>query len=317
MKWFLFVATAALSFGQQPGTITGMVVDGSGASVAHAQVDLSLEGRAPGQETESAGDGQFTFSNVAPGPYHLSLAAKGFATKPLAGELQPGESLSLPPTALTVASLVSNIDVTQTQTEIAEEQIKLQEKQRLVGFVPNYFVNYLPDAAPLSTKQKFELSWKTFFDPSAFIITGITAGVEQARDIHKGFGLGAQGYGQRYAADYGGFVTDVIISGTILPALFKQDPRYFYKGTGTRHARFFYAINRSLICQGDNRHAQFCYSSFVGRFAAGALSNLYYPASDRNSAGVVFENAVIGIGGDALGNLFQEFIARRLTPKKP
>jgi hypothetical protein len=51
--------------------------------------------------------------------------------------------------------------------------------------------------------------------------------------------------------------------------------------------------------------------------AAGGISNLYYPAQDRNGAGLTFENAGIGIGATAIGNIFQEFVVKRLTPKLP
>jgi hypothetical protein len=47
--------------------------------------------------------------------------------------------------------------------------------------------------------------------------------------------------------------------------------------------------------------------------AAGGISNLYYPASSRR-AGLTFENTLIGVGGSAVANLFQEFLVRKLTP---
>src|SRR5260370_23776698 len=213
--------------------------------------------------------------------------------------------------------VTTEVNVTQTQAEIAQEQIKQEEQQRLIGLVPDYFVTYNPDAAPLNAKQKLELTWKTFFDPSSFVITGISAGIGEARNTHKGFGQGAAGHGKRYGASYADFVTGSLIEKVVMPTIFKQDPRYFYKGTGSTRSRIFYAISWSLICQGDNKQAQFCYSSFISRFASGALTNYYYPAANRDSAGVVVQNAFISIGGDAIGNLFQEFLARRLTRKKP
>lgn len=75
-----------------------------------------------------------------------------------------------------LATITTEVNVTQTQAEIAELQIKEAETQRLIGLVPNYFVNYNRDAVPLNSKQKFELTWKTFLDPSAFVINGIIAG---------------------------------------------------------------------------------------------------------------------------------------------
>jgi uncharacterized membrane protein YeaQ/YmgE (transglycosylase-associated protein family) len=56
------------------------------------------------------------------------------------------------------------------------------------------------------------------------------------------------------------------------------------------------------------------YSGILGSLAAGGISNLYYPARNRNGVGLTFQNTAIGIGGSALGNLFQEFLVRKLTP---
>jgi hypothetical protein len=105
-----------------------------------------------------------------------------------------------------------------------------------------------------------------------------------------------------------------MIGGAILPSLLKQDPRYFYKGTGSTRSRILYALANAVICKGDNGHWQANYSGILGALAAGGISNLYYPASSRNGAGLTFENTLIGIGGSAVGNLFQEFLVRKLTP---
>ena len=64
-------------------------------------------------------------------------------------------------------------------------------------------------------------------------MTGAVAGMEQASNTFAGYGQGAQGYGKRFGANYADGFTDNMIGGAILPSLFKQDPRYFYKGTGT------------------------------------------------------------------------------------
>jgi hypothetical protein len=143
---------------------------------------------------------------------------------------------------------------------------------------------------------------------------GGVAGVEQAQDHFKEYGQGAQGYGKRFGAGYADTVTSTFIGGAILPSLLKQDPRYFYKGNGSTGARALYAIANSVICKGDNRRWQPNYSSILGSLAAGGISNLYYPANDRNGAELTFENAAIGIGATAVSNLFQEFVIRKLTP---
>ena len=123
----------------------------------------------------------------------------------------------------------------------------------------------------------------------------------QIEHTRKDFGQGVEGYAKRYGASYGDFVVGVLVNRAVMPILFKQDPRYFYKGTGSTRSRFFYAVSRSVICRGDNKQDQFCYSNIVGRFATGFLVNLSYPAADRNSPGQTLENGAIGIGGRAPG----------------
>ena len=313
--------TAALPvFSQQgnaTGTLTGTLVDTSGASIAHVQVKLSLEGRGPDQETQSGENGEFSFSNVAPGPYRLSFSSKDFAAKTITGELSAGETVNLSRTVLSVATVNTGVNVSDNQAELAQAEIKVEEQQRLFGLIPNYFVTYNPDPTPLNVKQKFELTRKNFFDPAAFVITGMIAGGGQAQNRYPGFGQGVQGYAKRYGASYANYVTASLLERVVMPTIFRQDPRYFYKGTGSTRSRAFYATSRAVICQGDNKRAQFCYSSVISHFASSALTNYYYPAINRNSAGVTIENAAIGIGAKAVGNLVQEFVARKLTRKKP
>jgi len=308
--------------GQQPdqqlsGSISGTVADESGAVVAGARVRLTREGPSPSQEALSGSDGQFSFANIASGPFQLTITAAGFATQTSSGILHSGENYLLPKTALAVATAVTDVEVGLSQTEVAEEEIKVEEKQRVLGVIPNFYVSYVKDAAPLNSKQKFKLAWKAVVDPFTFVVVGGAAGVEQAQNHFVGYGQGAQGYGKRFGAGYADTVVGTFIGSAILPSLLKQDPRYFYKGSGSKGSRFLYAIANSLICKGDNGRWQANYSNILGNLAAGGISNLYYPAQDRNGAGLTFENGAIGIGLTAVGNLFEEFVVRKLTLKGP
>jgi hypothetical protein len=287
------------------------VVDKDGAVIANATV-LLTSGSFIAQ-VQSGGDGSFTFANVPPGAFELSFSAPGFASQKEPGTLQPGENSATPPVQLAVATTIE-VNVTQTREEIAEQQIHEQEKQRVFGVVPNYYVTYHQDAVPLNTRQKFQLGWKLTLDPVSFGIAGAIAGVEQATNAYSGYGQGAQGYGKRLGATYADFVAGTFIGSVILPSVLKQDPRYFYKGTGSRKSRFFYAVASAVICKGDNGHWQPNYSNMLGSLAAGGISNLYYPASDRNGVGLTFENAAIGIGGSSMGAVIEEFFIRKVTP---
>jgi hypothetical protein len=299
---------------QLPGVISGRIVDRTGMAVAAAKVSLTREDRSVDADALSNEDGQFTFANIPGGSFELTITSSGFATQSFSGNLRSGETYVVPQIVLVIATAVTELRVIPSQTEIAEDQIKEQEKQRALGFIPNFYVSYVSNAAPLRPKQKFELAWKTMVDPVTFGLTGVIAGVQQAQNDFSGYGQGAEGYAKRYGAAYVGSATGTFIGSAILPSLLKQDPRYFYKGTGSKRSRALYAVANSVICKGDNGRWQPSYSSILGSFAAGAISILYYPAEDRNAARLTWENALIGVGANAATNLLQEFVIRKLTP---
>jgi len=280
-------------------------------------VTLVREEQSPNQEVLTSDDGQFSFANVAPGAFQLTITAAGFATQGFSGTLRSGERNSVPQITLMVAANFTEVRVEFSTIELAQEQLKDQEKQRVFGVIPNFYVSYVSNAAPLSPKQKFQLAWKSTVDPVTFGVTGVVAGVEQATNQFGGYGQGAQGYAKRYGASYADVVTCTFIGGAILPSLLKQDPRYFYKGTGTARSRVLYAVANSVICKGDNGHWQPNYSGLLGSLASGGISNLYYPPNDRSGVSLTFENMLIGIGETAAVNLLQEFVMRKLTPNVP
>ena len=299
---------------QAPGSISGTVVDQTGAVVAGAEVTLIRQNQSSEQQVVG-GDGQFSFAGVAPGPFQVMINAAGLAPETVSGVLQPGDNYVAEQIALHVAGMLTALRVEPPRVEIAEEQIKNQEKQRVLAVVPNFYVSYVPDAVPLTPKQKFELAWRTVIDPMTFGISGVVAGVQQAEKQFSGYGQGAQGYGKRFGAAYGDIVTGTFIGSALLPSILKQDPRYFYKGTGRKRSRLLYAIANSVICKGDNHEWQPNYSNIAGSLAAGGISNFYYPKDAQNRVGLVFENTAIKIGETAVLDVFQEFVIRKLTPK--
>lgn len=296
------------------GTVGGTVLDQNGNLVPATQITLTALPDGSHRESVPDSAGHFVFSGVPAGGFRITVLAPGFATVTRAISLHAGESLDVPDIRLSVGLFVSEVRVTQTAQEIAEEQIHVEEKQRVLGAIPNFYVSYDHNALPLTSRQKFELAWKTSLDPVNFLATGVVAGIEQATDSFSGFGQGTAGYAKRYAASYGDGLIGGYVSSAILPSLLKQDPRYFYKGEGSIRSRAEYAIAMSVMCKGDNGHWQVNYSGIGGGLAAGAMSNLYYPAADRDGVGLTFENGLIGIGSGAIANLFQEFLVRKLTP---
>ncbi len=296
------------------GTIRAIVVDPNGAAVVAATIVLTREGQSANQQALTDDDGQFFFIDIAPGSYHLTITAPDFAGQTVSATVTSGQNCLLPHIVLPVATNVTKVNVELSPIELAQEQLETQEKQRVLGVIPNFYVTYEPNAVPLNTKQKFQLAWKSTIDPVTFAVTGVVAGVEQATDAYSGYGQGAQGYAKRYGASYADLVTGTFIGGAIFPSLLKQDPRYFYKGTGSTRSRFLYAVANSVICKGDNGHWQPNYSLILGSLASGGISNLYYPEKDRNGFGLTVQNTLVGLAETGAINLLQEFVMRKLTP---
>ena len=207
------------------------------------------------------------------------------------------------------------VTVTATVKEVAAAEVAMEEKQRVLGVVPNFYVVYSPQPAPLSAGQKFHLAWRSTVDPFTFLSSGISAGIEQATGSFSG--QGAAGFGKRYGASFADGAISTFLGGAILPTVFRQDPRYHFQGTGTTASRARHAVSSVFVCRGDNGRREFNYSNILGNFASAGISNLYYPASDRNGAGLTISNAAIGTGFGMFAALMQEFVVPRLTPHLP
>jgi hypothetical protein len=297
----------------QAGSISGKVVDQSGANIVGAVVKLVREGQSAGLEVTSNEDGLFAFSNVAPGPFELTISSPGLASHEFSGTLQSGEAYVTPLIMLVIPTQVTEVHVGLTPQELADVQVKEQEKQRVFGVIPNFYVSYDANPAPLTAKHKFELAWKSASDPVTLIGVGVLAGIDQAGDRWGAYGQGAQGYAKRYGASYANVFASTFIGGAIMPSVLKQDPRYFYKGSGSKRSRILYAVASSVMCKGDNGHWQPNYSNVIGSFAGAGLEALYIPANDRRGSGFVVSSALIRLGETSLAGVLQEFVFSKLT----
>ena len=297
-------ASGSLPDQQALGSVSGKVVDQSGSIIGGVEIRLTRKDQSPSQDVFSDADGQFSFVNIAPGSFQLTITLEGFTTQVLSGTVGPGETYIVPQIVLAVATQVTQVTVGLTQVELAEVQIKDQEKQRVLGIIPNFYVSYVPDAVALTSKQKLELAWKSSVDPFTFVGVGAVAGAAQAGDKLSGYGQGAQGYAKRYGAAYGDVVIGTFLGSAILPSVLKQDPRYFYKGTGSTRSRILHALASPIICKGDNGRWQPNYSYVLGNFAAAGIANLYYPSSDRNGTGLVVGAALTRLGENAVAAVF-------------
>ena len=302
---------------QSSATISGTVLDIREGLVPDARVSLQTAAGVERSVETSDASGAFLFTNVPPGTYRIRITSPGLESF-LSYEiiLRPGEHYVLPRIALPIAAATTDVQVTVTEDQIATEQIHAEIEQRAFGVFPNFYTSFLWNAAPLKTRHKFYLALRSTTDPVNFITTSIVAGIQQANNTYAGYGDGIEGYAKRYGADYGNEVIARMVGGAILPSLFRQDPRYFYQGTGGIRSRTFHAIDSTFVCRGDNGHSQPNFSYVLGAFASAGITNLYYPDSDRTAQTVV-ENVLIRFGAHSANNLIREFVLRKITTKVP
>ncbi len=301
--------------GAQTGSVSGVVLDVRGAPVAGAQV--TLIGGVKQVTADSDEHGAFVFGALPMETVRVSVTASGLETF-ISNEIRlgTGEHFVLPRIDLPVAPVNSDVTVTVTEDELATEQVHEQEKQRVLGVIPNFYTSYIWEAAPMRPKQKFQLIFRSALDPFVFVSVGVRAGIQQKRNTDPGFGDDAAGFGRRYGADYGDAITGRLVGGALLPVLFHQDPRYFYMGSGSVFHRAVYAISRTVITRGDNGKAQPNYSQVLGSVSAAGLRNLYLDPNDRKGPEVLL-NGLVGIGLQSAGNLVREFFIPKVVTGKP
>lgn len=303
------------------GLVLGTVTDPEGALVPNAQVTLTPEGTeaipALPMVLKTDGAGNFKFAQVPAGRFLLAVTAEGFQATTVDGKLISGQQDELPAIVLQIGAATTDVLVTpQTDVQIAEEEVKEEEHQKVFGIIPNFFVVYKANPVPLNAKQKMRLAFRGTVDPFPFAASAFVAGIEQAADTLPGYHQGAEGYAKRYGAAYVNFASATMLRDGLFPAIFRQDPRYYYRGTGTKKSRVLYAMSTAVICHGDNGKKQFDISSVLGNFSAGALTQLYYPKGSRNGTSTTLENGLLATAGVGVGHVLQEFLFERITNKK-
>ena len=295
------------------GRILGTVVDTSDDPIPGATV--VLQGPDSDRLTVvTKDDGTFVFDRApAEIAYQVTVTAEGFAAWSSSVTVEPAQDKTLTDVKLRILAVQRAVTVSYSSQEVAAQQLKAEEHQRVLGFIPNIYVTYEPHPEPLTAKMKFQLAYKDPTHPVFFARTAAWAGVEQAAGL-RNYPQNIRGYGERLGTGLADGVTEGLIGNAILPSLLHQDPRYFYQGSGTKKSRALHAILAAFVCKGDNGETQPNYSTWGGSLISSSISLAYYPSSDRN-ARHVFGNFGIGMGLHVAGGLAQEFILGKFTSR--
>jgi hypothetical protein len=210
----------------------------------------------------------------------LSPASQDF-TALLAQSTPPSQDPSQAPTTSEAKTdppkSTSTIDSPKPKVDSDADQTGVQTK-RILWIIPNFrSVSASTHLPPQSFKEKLWLATQESFDYSAFIYEGIVAGISMAGKSEPSFGQGASGYGIYYAHTFADGTIENYMVEAIVPAITKEDPRYYTLGHGGILKRSGYAISRVFITRTDSGKNSFNISEIVGAGAAAGISNAYYP----------------------------------------
>jgi len=218
----------------------------------------------------------------------------------------------------TPAGQSSSSHGTQAHPLTAEQQLKLQEKQRIMGVMAAFNTTQNHNALPLSPSQKFRLFFKSVSDPWPFALTAVVAGISQADDDFSAYGQGMQGYAKRYGAAYTDYFTGNFFGNAALPSLLHEDPRYYQRGHGKFITRALWAAGSTGWCKRDNGTWGPNYANVTGNLIGAAISNVYYPEEQRTVGDTIQRGLTVTVEG-AVGAELIEFwpdIARHYKNKK-
>jgi hypothetical protein len=276
------------------------------SGIAFMAIPHNLHSQQPGSAPVAAAAGSGIPENPQP-QFEIALddlavqqapAAQNQTTPQPASTATPAQNPTSPQNPAAAPSQPAQEPVDQkSQPETAEEQLKQQEKQRVMGVMATFNTTTNKDALPLSPGQKFQLFFKGATDPWPFLLAGVVSGIGQADNSYPEWGQGAQGYAKRYGAAYSDAFIGNFFGNAVLPSLLREDPRYFQKGTGSATKRFLWAASSSFWCRRDNGRWGPNYANIGGNLIGSAIARAYYPASDRTVSDTISDGLTVSVEG--------------------
>jgi len=253
-------------------------------------------------------------SQIAPTP--AAQAGQATASPAQAQTSQSRQQTQSQPQNSTASAQTANPNASKPET--SADQLRQEEKQRILGVMATFNMTNNKDALPLSTRQKFQLYLKSVTDPWTIGITAFSAGVGQAEDSPPEWQGGAAGYFRRFGAGYADTADGNLWGNAILTSWWHEDPRYYRMGSGNTMKRFFWAAGSSFWCKRDSGTWGPNYANVIGNLIGGAIANSYYPPSQRG-VDATFEHSASVTAYGILGAELIEFwpdIERHYTRKR-
>ncbi len=182
-----------------------------------------------------------------------------------------------------------------------------KQPKRILWVVPNYrAVSANTTLPPLSFKSELWLATQDTFDYSDFIFVGALAGISMGEKSQPTFGQGAEGFGKYYWHVFVDGAIENYMTEAIVPAVTREDPRYYTMGKGGFFKWTGYAVSRLLITRTNSGKSTLNLSEIVGAGAAAGIGNAYYP-SESNPFVKTYQRWGTQVGLDGVFNVLKEF----------
>jgi hypothetical protein len=188
-----------------------------------------------------------------------------------------------------------------------EDDSEGKQTSRILWVVPNFAaVSANTQLPPLSAHEKFKLGTEDSVDYTSFIWSGLVAAQSMALRAYPELRGGVAGYGRYYWRAFADQASGAFFTEAIVPAVTRQDPRYYTLGHGGFFRRTAYALSRVVVTKTDSGGRTFNTSEIVGNAMEAALSNAYYPPEERGFSKTA-QNWGTQIEAAALNNIVKEF----------
>jgi hypothetical protein len=264
-------------------------------------------GRAQAQQTArltvAAGEANGATLPDAPTPWQGQMQTQSASDS---GARQTAER----PAATPVQTQGKTADKAQDKNQDDEEG---KQTKRILGVMPNFkSVSVNSHPPPQSTREKFKGFTDDSFDYSSFILVGLIAGTSQIQGSDPEFHSGPAAFGRYYWRSFVDQTDENLWVDFLLPVPLHEDARYYTMGRfgGGKHnsvvKRVGYSMSRILITRTDSGKSSFNFAEVVGSGASSGLSNLYYPASDRDWT-KTGQRWALNLGIDGISFVAREF----------
>jgi hypothetical protein len=160
---------------------------------------------------------------------------------------------------------------------------------------------------PMTWQQKGYLALHDLTDPANFgTIVGISA-ISVAADSHSAYGPGLKGFGKTVGVSLLQDATAQFFGAFAVPALVRQDPRYFRMPHARIAKRIVYSVSRTVISRSDSGKSMPNYATLLQYPISAELDNFYVPGIHPDAASTT-SRIFIGYGLDPVNNLLNEFL---------